>query len=157
MPDTAPAVQQTTDAQRPNVPAYPYPYQQMPQQEAPPNGLVPSVLRESGGLLKKMNEVSPILLAILALVGMCGVCLYGLIFVMPQMHQDGVSQINRSNEDQRELDRAMWREESERNRRSATSQERGRELRDKAMLDTLAEVKSAVVEVKTAVSKWEKK
>lgn len=136
---------------------YPYPPYQAPPQEFQPNGMVPSVMRESGVLLKIANGVNPILIALLALVGMCGVLLYGLVFLAPQLHQEGISQINRSNEDQRELDRAMYREEAERNRKTESSRERGRDMRDKALLDTLAEVKVAVTEVRAAVSKWEKK
>lgn len=151
MPDTAPPAQ--TDARQPSPPQYPYPY----QQEPPPTGLAASVMRESGGLLKIANTVSPVLLALLALVGMCGVLMYGLIFVAPAMQQEGIGQLNRSNEDQRELDRVMYREERDKDRRAEASRERSREIRDKAMLDALAEVKTAVVEVRGAVSKWEKK
>lgn len=114
-------------------------------------------MRESSGLLKVANAVSPVLLALLALVGMCGVLMYGLIFVAPQMQQEGIGQINRSNEDQRELDRAMYREERDKDRRAEAGRERSREARDKALLDTLAEIKVATTEVRAAVSKWEKK
>lgn len=159
MPDTAPPAPGSLRPGSDVPPAYPYPYPpyQPPPQEPQPNGLVPSVMRESSGLLRTLNGLSPVLLAVLALVGMCGVLMYGLIFVAPQLHQEGISQITRSNEDQRELDRAMYREERERDRKAESGRERSREVRDKAILDTLAEIKVATGEVRVAVSKWERK
>lgn len=154
MPETAQPA--PSDARQPQQPQYPYPYHQENDREAPPVGLIPSAMREGGGLIKVLSGMPPMALAVIALAGMSGVLLYGFVFVVPQLQKELITELNRSGEDQRELDRAMYREEGEKNRRAARE-------RDKSLNDSVLKIETAVVEVKTAVgrvesavNKWEK-
>lgn len=94
-------------------------------------------------MVKTLGGVPPSVLAMIALVGMSGVLLYGFVFVVPQLQKELTSELNRSNEDQRELDRAMYREEGERNRKAAKERE--------------TKLSEGIARIEAAVSKWEKK
>lgn len=145
MPETnAQTVPPGSDVHHPLPPGYyPYPYPPYLPQEQPPRDVVGSTLRETGGLVKTLGGVPPSVLAMIALVGMSGVLLYGFVFVVPQLQKELTSELNRSNEDQRELDRAMYREEGERNRKAAKERE--------------TKLSEGIARIEAAVSKWEKK
>jgi len=140
MPDTAPAptTERPPQYPQPTTPQYVPPFQQQ-QQEAPPNGVVPSVLRESGGLLRVMGGVPLQTLMLLGLLGVVGALVYGVVWVHPQSQREMQNEWIRSNEDQREMDRSMYREE----RSKAREQ-------NKAVLDGIGRLERAI-------DRWEKK
>ena len=135
MPDTAPAPA-VTDVRAPNVPSYPPAFT---QQEPPPNGVLGSALRESGGLLRVLKDVPASTLTLLGLLGVVGALVYGVIWVHPQTQREMMNEWIRSSEDQNEMNRAMYREERTKSREQ-----------NKAILD-------GVVRLEKAIDRWEKK
>lgn len=107
------------------------------QPEAAPNGLAPSLVREGRGVLTVLKDFPASTLTLLGLLGVVGALVYGVVWVHPQTQREMQNEWIRSNEDQQEMNRSMYREER------AKAREQTKRLED------------GIGRLEKAIEKWE--